>query len=208
MVTTPASHSTQISTGLCLLRLCQGWCEHRRQGIWLPFSYYFKQHGSEHPCASTRVYVCVRMRVHVCLFLCARARVCVCMRVHACVCVYVHMCKYFFRTNTESSKHSCGMKGPAWGLPAQTCGGREQRGAPELLKAEQREHPRRKQDRKCRDRVTRGSGKDSPAVGGRPRRSTQVSHHHSGDNHVGPETWVWRRVCSVLTTGRHQGEDG
>lgn len=143
MVTTPASHSTQISTGLCLPLLCQGWCEHRRQGIWLPFSYYFKQRGSEHPCASTCVYVCVRMRVHVCLFLCARARACMCMRVHACVCVYVHMCKYFFRTNTESSKHSCGMKGPAWGLPAQTCGGREQRGAPELLKAEQREHPQK-----------------------------------------------------------------
>ena len=123
------------------------------------------------------------MYVHVCLFLCA----CVCM--HMCVCVYVHMCKYFFRTNTESSKHSCGMKGPAWRLPAQTCGGQGQRGGPEPLKAEQRgEHPQKEAGPKVQGPGDQGEWGELASRWGLTQEKHTVSRHHSADNHMGPET--------------------
>ena len=148
------------------------------------------------------MYVCVCMCACFCVH--ARVHVCACM----CVCVYVHVCKCFFRTNTESSKHSCGMKGPTWGLPAQTCGGREQRGGPELLKAEHRgEHPQKEAGLKVQGLGDQGEWGGLASRWGLTREEHTVSRHHLGDHHMGPETWTWKWACSVLTTGRHQGEE-
>ena len=156
-----------------------------------------KVHGFLLLTVSSSVVMSIPVHTYVCVFLCACMCMCACFCVHVCactcvcvcVCVYVHMCKYFFRTNTESSKHSCGMKGPACRLPAQTCGGQGQRGGPEPLKAEQRgEHPQKEAGPKVQRPGDQGEWGELASRWGLTQEKHTVSRHHSADNHMGPET--------------------
>lgn len=73
------------------------------------FSCYFKHCSAEHALRVVRVCMCVC----TCACVCARVCSCICVLMHVCMCV----CKYFSRTDSESCKHGCEVKGRVrWGL--------------------------------------------------------------------------------------------
>lgn len=101
------------------------------------FSCYFKHCSAEHPLRVVRVCTCA--------CVCARVCSCICVLMHVCMCV----CKYFSRTDSESCKHGCEVKGRVrWGLAEGRSGlptGQGEEGRSGLLEAEEDEDaPRRK----------------------------------------------------------------